>query len=91
MSLILMAEMNARWAASNGLLVASNGPCTCASASIRVLEERTAVLVRERMLVLISSSCSAYRHAGTTGMMCSDEHHISVMQGSVAVCMFLTS
>ena len=43
---IPMAEMNARWAASNGLLVASNGPCTCPSASIRALEERIAVLVR---------------------------------------------
>ena len=35
----LMAEMNARWAASNGLLVASNGPCTCASASVERLKE----------------------------------------------------
>ena len=43
---ILMAELNARWAASYGLVVASNGPCTCASASIRALGQDCAACRR---------------------------------------------
>ena len=52
--------------------------------------DRTALLAGEWMLTVMPFSCYVLRHAGTTGMMCSDEHHISVMQNSVAVCMFLT-
>ena len=42
------------------------------------------------MITFMPFSCYALRHAGTIGMMCSDEHHISGMQNSVAVCIFLT-